>query len=33
MEYMCEFGDAVDALFTEEDIRAALDNNLRPLFE
>jgi Terminase large subunit, T4likevirus-type, N-terminal len=32
MEYMCEFTDAVDALFTEEDVRAALDNDLQPLF-
>ena len=32
MEYMCEFTDAVDALFTEEDVRAALDNDLKPLF-
>jgi hypothetical protein len=32
MEYMCEFTDAIDALFTEEDVRAALDNDLRPLF-
>jgi hypothetical protein len=32
MEYLCEFTDAVDALFTEEDVRAALSNDLRPLF-
>ena len=32
MEYLCEFTDAVDALFTEEDVRAALTNDLRPLF-
>jgi hypothetical protein len=32
MEYMCEFTDAIDALFTEEDVRAALTNDLRPLF-
>ena len=32
MEYLCEFTDAVDALFTEEDGRAALANDLRPLF-
>ena len=32
MEYLCEFTDAIDALFTEEDVRAALTNDLRPLF-
>jgi hypothetical protein len=32
MEYLCEYTDAVDALFTEEDVRAALANDLRPLF-
>jgi Terminase large subunit, T4likevirus-type, N-terminal len=32
MEYLCEFTDAVDALFTEEDVRAALTNELQPLF-
>jgi hypothetical protein len=32
MEYLAEFGDAVDALFKEEDVRAALDNDVRPLF-
>jgi hypothetical protein len=33
MEYLAEFGDAVDALFTEEDVRAALANDVRPLFQ
>jgi len=32
MEYMCKFSDAVDALFTEEDVNAAMNNNLKPLF-
>jgi hypothetical protein len=32
MEYMCEFSDAVDALFAEEDVQAALTNDLKPLF-
>jgi hypothetical protein len=32
MEYLCEFSDAVDALFTEEDVRAALASDLQPLF-
>jgi hypothetical protein len=32
MEYLCEFGDAIDALFTDEQIRQALDNNEKPLF-
>ena len=32
MEYMCEFSDAVDALFTEKDVRAAMNNKLQPLF-
>lgn len=32
MEYGCEFQDAVDALFSEEDVRAALDNSIEPLF-
>jgi hypothetical protein len=32
MEYLCEFSDAVDALFTEDDIKAALANDLQPLF-
>jgi hypothetical protein len=32
MEYMCEFGDAIDSVFREEDIFAALDNDLQPLF-
>jgi hypothetical protein len=32
MEYGCEFGDAVDALFTEEQVRRAMTNDLQPLF-
>jgi Helicase len=32
MEYLAEFGDAVDALFTEADVRAALDTQAQPLF-
>jgi hypothetical protein len=32
MEYLCEFTDAVDALFTEEQIRRCLTNDLQPLF-
>ncbi len=33
MEYLCEFGDAVDAVFRGEDIAAALgDADLQPLF-
>ncbi len=32
MEYMCEFGDAIDALFTEDEIRRAMANDLKPLF-
>ncbi len=32
MEYLCEFGDAVEALFTEAQVKRALDNDLQPLF-
>ncbi len=32
MEYGCVFSDEVSALFTEEDVKAALDNDLQPLF-
>jgi hypothetical protein len=32
MEYLCEFSDAVEALFTEAQIARALDNDLQPLF-
>jgi hypothetical protein len=32
MEYECEFTDAVDAIFTADDVRRALDNDLQPLF-
>jgi hypothetical protein len=32
MEYLCEFSDAVDALFTEEQIAKCFDNDLKPLF-
>jgi hypothetical protein len=31
MEYLCEFGDAVDAVFRTEDIEAAFTNDLKPL--
>jgi hypothetical protein len=31
-EYLCSFEDAVDALFSEEDIRAAADDSTFPLF-
>jgi hypothetical protein len=32
MEYLCEFGDAIDAVFRGEDIDAALsDQGVRPL--
>jgi hypothetical protein len=33
MEYLAEFGDAVDALFSEEDVRASMANDVRPLFD
>jgi hypothetical protein len=34
MEYLCEFGDAIDAVFREEDIRRALSHHdITPLFE
>jgi len=32
MEYLCEFGDAVDAVFRGEDIAAMLDTDVEPLF-
>ena len=32
MEYFGVFGDALDSLFRESDIRAAMDNDLQPLF-
>jgi hypothetical protein len=32
MEYLCEFTDAIDALFSEAEVKAAMDNNLQPLF-
>jgi hypothetical protein len=32
MEYYGIFGDAIDSLFREADIRAAMDNDLQPLF-
>jgi hypothetical protein len=32
MEYYGVFGDAIDSLFREADIRAAMDNDLQPLF-
>lgn len=31
-EYHCQFMDTVDAVFREEDIQAAFDNDLEPLF-
>jgi hypothetical protein len=31
MEYLCQFGEAVDAVFREEDIAAAFDPGLEPL--
>jgi hypothetical protein len=32
LEYMCEFGDTVEALFSEEQVRRALTNDVQPLF-
>jgi hypothetical protein len=32
MEYFCVFGDAIDAVFREEDVRAALSDDLEPLY-
>ena len=32
-EYMCEFTDTVDSVFRYEDIQAALDDEVTPLFE
>jgi hypothetical protein len=32
MEYLCEFGDLVDAVFRVEDITAAVSADVRPLF-
>ena len=32
-EYLCDFTTTVDAVFQEEDIAAALDCDLKPLFE
>jgi hypothetical protein len=31
MEYLCEFGEAIDSVFREEDITAAFDPTLEPL--
>jgi hypothetical protein len=31
-EYLCSFEDAVDAVFSYEDIQAALNNEVKPLF-
>jgi Terminase large subunit, T4likevirus-type, N-terminal len=31
-EYMCSFEDTIDAVFSAEDIRAALSDDVRPLF-
>ena len=30
-EYMCEFSDAIDAVFTQADIEAAMDHDIEPL--
>jgi hypothetical protein len=32
MEYMCQFGDMIDAVFRGEDIERAVDPDLEPLF-
>jgi hypothetical protein len=32
MEYLCEFGDLVNALFSSEDIEAMVDPTVKPLF-
>jgi hypothetical protein len=32
MEYLCEFADAVESVFSSEDVRAALTPAVRPLF-
>ncbi len=32
-EYLCEFTDTVDAVFSYEDIMRALDSDVKPLFE
>jgi hypothetical protein len=32
MEYFCEFGDAADALFREEDLARATSEPILPLF-
>jgi hypothetical protein len=31
-EFLCSFEDTIDAVFAYEDIQAALDNDLEPLF-
>jgi hypothetical protein len=31
-EYMCSFEDTMDAVFSTEDIEAAMSNDLKPLF-
>jgi hypothetical protein len=33
MEYLCEFGDAIDSVFREEDIQRSLQTDAKPLFE
>jgi hypothetical protein len=32
MEYLCEFGDLVDAVFADADVRGALSSDVKPLF-
>jgi hypothetical protein len=32
MEYFCEFGEAIDAVFSESDIRRSLSADVKPLF-
>jgi hypothetical protein len=32
MEFMCEFADSVEGLFSEDDIRAMFSNDVQPLF-
>jgi hypothetical protein len=32
MEYLCEFGEATDAVFRMEDLRAATAERIPPLF-
>ena len=32
-EYLCSFEDTIDAVFSAEDIQAALSNDVKPLFQ